>query len=144
MLKKKKKKNIYIYIYTHIYNKAKPTASPLQVARSRQAHGFSTKKKKKNTENQKLNPSRRWQNPITLRRRWQRDQTPIQKQTKHRGAPANQTQSTEVFIKKKIPNTQTKTNPVTHEWSRGRRHRCRRSSLVVVIVARPVTPHRRS
>ena len=42
-LKSKKKKNIYIYIY----NKAKPTASPLQVAYSRQAHRFSTKKKKK-------------------------------------------------------------------------------------------------
>ena len=56
-----------------------------------------------------MNPSCRWQNPIMSRRRWQRDQTPIQKQTKHRelqqtkhkGSPANQTQSTEVFIKKK-------------------------------------------
>ena len=30
-----------------------------------------------------------WQNPITSRRRWQRDQTPIQKQTKHKTQQTN-------------------------------------------------------
>ena len=45
-------------------------ASPLQVARSRQAHGFSIKKKNNNnnTENEKSNPSRRWPG---------RDQSPL-------------------------------------------------------------------
>ena len=127
----------------YVYNKAKPTASPLQVACSWQAHRFSTKKKK-NTENQKLNPSRRWHlaeshhvasslaersNPNTKANQTQNS--------------ANQTQSTEVFIKKKkSPIHKPKPNPVTHGWSRRRRRR--RSELVVVVVTRPVAPHRRS
>ena len=84
--------------------------------------------------------------PITSRRHWQRDQTPIQKQnklqqTKHRGSPANQTQRClSKKKKKKIPNTQTKTKPSN---PRSHRHRRRRSSLVVIVVALPVAPHRR-
>ena len=123
---------------------AKPTVSPLQVARSRQAHGFSTKKKK-NTKNQKLNPSHHWQNPITSRRRWQRDQTPIQKQTKHRELQQTKHRAQRCLSKKKkSPIHKPKPNPVTHGWSR---RRCRRrSSLVVVtiVIARPVAPHHRS
>ena len=57
---------------------------------------------------------------------------------------ANQTQSTEVFIKKKKKKKSPihKPNPVTH--GRSRRRRRRRSDLVVVVVARPVALHRRS
>ena len=82
-------------------------ASPLQVARSRQAHGFSTKKKKKNTENEKLNPSRRW------RLAKSHHVTSSLAERSNPNTKTNQTQSTEVFIKKKkkIPNTQTKTKP---------------------------------
>ena len=74
-----------------------------------------------------------WQNPNTKANQTQNS--------------ANQTQSTEVFIKKKkkIPNTQTKikpSKPLTHGRSHRRRHR--RSELVVVIVVRLVAPHRRS
>ena len=71
-----------------------------------------------------------WQNPITSRHRWQRDQTPIQKQTKHK------TQQTKHRAqrclskkkKKKIPNTQTKTKPsnpwtITSSPQRARRRR---------------------
>ena len=57
-------------------------ASPLQVARSRQAHS----QPKKNTESE-IEPNQPITSlapGITLHRRWQRDQTPIQKQTKHR------------------------------------------------------------
>ena len=51
-----------------------------------------------------------WQNLITSRRRWQRDQTPIQKQTKHRTQQTKH-RAQRCLSKKKIPNTQTKTKP---------------------------------
>ena len=58
---------------------------------------------------------------------------------------ANQTQSDRgVYLKKKkkSPIHKPKPNPVTH--GRSRRRRRRRSELLVVVVARPVAPHRRS
>ena len=114
--------------------------SPLQVARSWQAHGFLTKKK--NTENEKLNPSRRWRLAeshhvvSSLAKRSNPNTKANQTQNS-----TNQTQSTEVFIKKKkkSPIHKPKPNPVTHR--RSRRRRRRRS---IVVVARPVAPHRRS
>ena len=104
---KSKKKYIYIYITKLSPRQAKTTVSPLQVARSRQAHRFSTKKK-----NQKI---RNWthhvasslaerSNPNIKANQTQRtpaNQTQLQ-QTKHRGVYKK---------KKKIPNTQTKTKP---------------------------------
>ena len=113
------------------------------------ASPFSTKKKK--IQSQKLNPinpSRRWRLASHhVVAGWQRDQTPIQKQTKHR------TQQTKHRAqrclskkkKKKIPNTQTKikpSKPLTH--GRSRRRRRRRSEIVVVVIVRLVAPHRRS
>ena len=109
-------------------------ASPLQVACSRQAHGFSTQKKKKEKENQKLNPSCCWRlaeshhvasllaersNPNTKANQTQRTQ-----QTKHR---AHRCLSKK---KKKIPNTQTKTKPSNPQTvkSTQRAHRRRRRS----------------
>ena len=96
----------------------KPTASPLQVARSRQAHGFSIKKKK-NTENRNRthHVAGACKNPITSLA-WQRS-NPI---TQYKSKPKSElsklstlTQRTEhrgVYQKKKkIPNTQTKTKP---------------------------------
>ena len=74
-------------------------------------------KKQKNTENQKLNPSRRWKNPITSHRHWHRDQTPIQKQTKHRELQQTKHRAQRCLSKKKkkkspiLSNTQTKTKP---------------------------------
>ena len=61
---------------------------------------------------------------------------------------ANQTQSTKVFIKikkkkkKKSLIHKPKSNPITH--GRSRRRCRRRSELVVVVVARPIAPHRKS
>ena len=53
-----------------------------------------------------------WQNPITSCRRWQKDQTPIQKQTKYRTQQTkHRAQRCLSKKKKKIPNTQTKTKP---------------------------------
>ena len=52
-----------------------------------------------------------WQNPITSRRRWQRDQTPIQKQTKHRTQQTKHRAQRCLSKKKKNPKTQTKTKP---------------------------------
>ena len=122
------------------------TASPLQ------ASPFSTQKKKK-IQSQKLNPinpSCRWR--LASRRvvaGWQRDQSPIQKQTKHRTQQAkHRAQRCLSKKKKKILNTQTKikpSKPLTH--GRSRRRRRRRSKLVVVVVVvvvRLVAPHRRS
>ena len=75
------------------------------------------KKKKINTESQKMNQSRRWSRPC------QRNQTPIllpiqRKSAKLNQTPAkqNQTQTQSnrgVYLKKKkkIPNTKTKTKP---------------------------------
>ena len=107
---------------------------------------------KKNTENQKLNPSRRWRLAeshhvaSSLAER-------SNPNTKAKQTPTNQTQrcsskpNTEVFIKKKkekkILNTQTKTKP-SNPRSRRRCRRHRRSSLVVVVVACSVAPHHRS
>ena len=82
-----------------------------------------------------------WQNLITSRRRWQRDQTPIQKQTKHRTQQTKHKAQRCLSKKKKISNTQTKikpSKPLTHGRSR------RRSELIVVVVVRLVAPHRRS
>ena len=88
-----------------------------------------------------MNPSRRWQNPMTLRCRWQRDQTPIQKQTKHKELSKPNTEHKGVYKnkkkKKKIPNTQTKIKPnnpqtVTSSLSspqRACRRRCRSPGL---------------
>ena len=120
---------------------AKPTASPLQVARSRQAH--SQPKKKKNTES-KIEPNQPIMSlvpGITSRHRWQRDQTPIQKQTKHRTQQTKHKAQRCLSKKKKISNTQTKikpSKPLTHGRSR------RRSELIVVVVVHLVAPHRRS
>ena len=79
-------------------------------------------------------------NPNTKANQTQRTQ-----QTKHRGAPANRTQSADVFIKKKkkkkSPIYKPKPNPVTH--GRSRRHRCRHSSLIVIVIARLVALHRK-
>ena len=84
-----------------------------------------------------------WQNPITSRRRWQRDQTPIQKQTKHRTQQTkHRAQRCLSKKKKKSPIHKPKPNPITHRRSRHRRRR--HSELVVVVVARPVALHRRS
>ena len=77
-----------------------------------------------------MNLSRHWQNRITLHRRWQRDQTPIQKQTKHKELSKPNTEHKGVY-KKKIPNTQTKIKPsnpqtVTSPLSSLQRACCRR------------------
>ena len=100
-----------------------------------------------------MNPSCRWQNPIMSRRRWQRDQTPIQKQTKHRELSKpnievlQQTEHRAQMClskkkkKKKSPIYKPKPNPVTH--GRSRRHRCRHSSLIVIVIARLVALHRK-
>ena len=70
-----------------------------------------------------------WQNPITSCRRWQKDQTPIQKQTKYRTQQTkHRAQRCLSKKKKKIPNTQTKTKPsnpwtVTSSPQRARRRR---------------------
>ena len=85
------------------------------------ANPFSTKKKKK-IQSQKLNPinpSRRWR--LASRRvvaGWQRDQTPIQKQTKHRTQQtkhrAQRCLSKKKKKKKKSPIHKPKSNPVNH------------------------------
>ena len=112
-------------------------------------HGKPILNQKKKIQSHKLNPinpSRRWR--LASRRvvaGWQRDQSQYKsKPNRQTQNSANQTQSTEVFIKKKkkIPNTQTKikpSKPLTHGRSRRRR-----SEIVVVVVVRLVTPHRRS
>ena len=92
------------------------TASPLQ------ASPFSTKKKKKKIKSQKLNPinpSRRWR--LASRRvvaGQQRDQSQYKsKPNRQTQNSANQTQSIEVFIKKKkkkSPIHKPKSNPVNH------------------------------
>ena len=87
------------------------TASPLQ------ASPFSTKKKK--IQSQKLNPinpSCRWR--LASRRvvaGWQRDQSPIQKQTKHRTQQAkHRAQRCLSKKKKKSSIHKPKSNPVNH------------------------------
>ena len=70
--------------------------------------------------------------PIMSRRRWQRNQTPIQKQnklqqTKHRGIY----QKIKSPIQKPKPNP-SKPNPVTH------------GHVAVVVIARLVAPYRKS
>ena len=117
------------------------------VARSRQAHGFSTKKKLQRIR--KSNPSRRWQrNQIGGREiKPQCPILPIQsksaKANQTQQATANQTQRDRgVYLKKKSPihNSKpnpSKPNPVTHhdhvtatlQLTRARR-RCRRSPLI--------------
>ena len=111
------------------------------VARSRQAHSTEKKKKKKITENQKIQLSRRWQrNQIGGRESI--PQCPILpiEQIKLNSKP--NTEHTERnterqrFLskkKKKIPNTQIKTKPQQTTVTSPRR----RSSLVVVVVAYP-------
>ena len=81
------------------------------------ASPFSTKKKKKNTESE-IEPNQ----PITLlapgitsRCRWQRDQTPIQKQTKHTTQQTkHRAQRCLSKKKKKSPIHKPKSNPVNH------------------------------
>ena len=68
-------------------------------------------------------------NPNTKANQTQRTQ-----QTKHRAQRS--------LSKKKSPIHKPKPNPITHGRSRCRRRR--RGELVVVVVARSVTPHRRS
>ena len=84
---------------------AKPTTSPLQVARSRQAHGFSTKiyiyiyiYRIRNSTHHVASSLAERSNPNTKANQTQR-------------TPANQTQRCLSTKKKKIPNTQTKTKP---------------------------------
>ena len=106
--------------------------------------------KKKKIQSQKLNPinpSRCWR--LASRRvvagreikpqYKSKPNTELSKpNTEHRGVYKKKK-------KKKIPNTQTKikpSKPLTHGRSRHRR-RCR-SELVVVVIVRLVTPHRRS
>ena len=97
---------------------------------------------------------------MNLSRRWQRNETHhvasllaerSNPNTKAKQTPANQTQrcsskpNIEVFIKKKkkSPIHKPKPNLVSHgPQSCRRRRRC--SSLIVIVVAHPVAPHRRS
>ena len=97
--KKKKKKKTPKKILTKIWKKKYTYITKPSPSMASQAHGepitgssltaspFSTKKKKK-IQSQKLNPinpSRRWRLASHhVVAGWQRDQTPIQKQTKHR------------------------------------------------------------
>ena len=118
---------------------AKPTTSPLQVARSRQAHGFSIKKKIQRMRNRTHHVASSLadrSNPITQYK--SKPNTELSKpntltqRTEHRGVYQK---------KKKSPIHKPKPNPVTH--GRSRRRRCCHSELVVVVVA-TVAPHRRS
>ena len=73
----------YFQAKKYIYNKTKPTASPLQVARSRQAHGFSIKKKIQRMRNRTHHVAGACKNPITSLAEI-KPHYPIQKQTKIR------------------------------------------------------------
>ena len=77
---------------------AKPTASPLQVARSRQAHRFSIKKKKKKKQRIEIEPITSAPAKITSRRWPGRDQSPLP------NTKANQNKRTQQISK---PNTLT-------------------------------------
>ena len=86
---------------------------------SLRANSFSTKKKKKNTESEiePNQPNTLLAPGITSRRRWQRDQTPIQKQTKHRTQQTKhraQRCLSKKKKKKKSPIHKPKSNPVNH------------------------------
>ena len=114
-----------------------------KVACSRQAHGFSTKKKKKSIQrirNETHHFAGREMKPITSLAEKSNPNTVYTEQTKTNSSKPN----TEVFIKKKkkIPNTQTKTKPQQTKPSNPRSRRC--SSLVIVVVARRLALHRRS
>ena len=85
------------------------TASPLQ------ASPFSTKKKNTDSEIEPNQPITLLAPGITSRCRWQRDQTPIQKQTKHRTQQTkHRAQRCLSKKKKKFPIHKPKSNPVNH------------------------------
>ena len=124
------------------------------VARSWQAHGFSTKKKKKIQRIRKSNPSRRWQRNQSGGReiKPQCPILPIQsksaKANQTQQATANQTQRDRgVYLKKKkkIPNTQSKSKPQQTKPSNPPQSR-RRDATARSCSSSPssLAPHRRS
>ena len=79
------------------------------------ASPFATKKKNTESEIEPNQPITSLAPGITSRHRWQRDQTPIQKQTKHKELNKPNTEHIGVYQKKKkSPIHKPKSNPVNH------------------------------